>query len=323
MDTSTRNTFSAACRVMPAVWSLLLLAACDNTSTQQALPPVQIEAGNIDLVAQTAIDAALELGRVIGPGLAVLRGGLTAEAVLDPMSAASRFSARLRAGHPLPAVNTGSRPGPGGGQVDYTWDDHDDSLAASTGDSYALTFSDYVDTGVTLTGGMTVDHFTLFGELENPDTNWRASARVGLVNLAATAGNTTRVLNGVVSVDFENRLTVLLLTVRQDGDVTMGDATLLPGNLNVANQFTDDTRYELGSGTVQHPAFAGSLAYTTITPFQGATFDTFPSSGALYIPGAGGARMLITAVDNTQLLIQTDLNGDGITDDTRNIPWGG
>lgn len=307
MDPST--TTSAARRCLHVCWPLLLLG-CDNTSTQVRLPPVQIDATNIELVAQIAIDAALELGRVIGPGLAVLRNGLTTEAARDP-------------GHPLPAVNTGALPGPGGGTVTYSWDDRDDSQAASTGDSYALTFDDYVDTGVTLSGGMTVDHFTLFGELEDPDTNWRASARIGLVNLQATAGNTSRVLNGLVSVDLENRLTVLLLTVRQDGDVTMGDATLLPGNHNVANQFADDTRYELGSGTVQHPAIAGSLAYTTITPFQGSTLDTFPSSGALYVPGAGGALMVITAVDNTQLLIQTDFNGDGHTDDQRTIPWGG
>ena len=56
---------------------------------------------------------------------------------------------------------------------------------------------------------------------------------------------------------------------------------------------------------------------------QGSSLDTFPSNGALYVPGAGGALMLITALDNTQLVIQTDLDGDGGTDDQRTITWGG
>jgi len=302
----------------------LLLAACGGPGMTPPPPLVEITAGNIDLVAQTALEAALGLGRVIGPIAGVLRPTGQAAGLGVDLLILHQLMHLPGAGGALPATSTVTLPGPDGGSVTYTWDDADSDQHISTGDTYAMTFVDYAQGGITLSGLATIDHLFVQGSPGDPDTTWKLTARIAVQNLLVAPGAETNVFTGSTSVVLENRLTVLLLTIRLDAEFAAGDATLLPGNITISNRFTDSTTWQLGEGSVTHPDLVGTVAYTTRGPFQGFDSVPFPNAGVLEVAGSHGARMIIYAQpDFAHLRVDTDLDGDGTIDDSRAISWGG
>jgi hypothetical protein len=322
---TTTCTSQAPARARATVLLSLLLPACGDTGMTPPPALVEFNTGNLDLIAQTALDAALGLGRVIGPIAGVLRppgqdgaGGDLRSLILHQLMSLPGVSGAL------PATSTVTRPGPDGGSVTYTWDDADDDTRISTGDTYAMTFVGYAQGGVTLSGLATVDHLFVQGRPADAGTTWMLTARIAVQNLLVAPGPETHVLTGSTDIVLENRLTVLLLTIRLHADFAAGDSTLLPGNITISNRFTDTTTWQWGEGSVTHPDLTGTVAYTTRGPFQGFDSVPFPNAGVLEVPGRNGAKMTITAMpDFAHLRVETDLDGDGTVDDTRTISWGG
>ena len=75
------------------------------------------------------------------------------------------------------------------------------------------------------------------------------------------------------------------------------------------------------SGTVDNSQLAGVISYMTDpqAPFTGFGLD-FPSSGVLLINGVGSSARL-SAVDNVNVTIDIDTDGDGAYDETINTTW--
>jgi hypothetical protein len=73
------------------------------------------------------------------------------------------------------------------------------------------------------------------------------------------------------------------------------------------------------SGTLDSTQLAGVVQYSTPVTFAGEGFD-YPSSGALLVEGENSSARL-TAIDNVNVTIEVDSNGDGVIDDTINTTW--
>lgn len=73
------------------------------------------------------------------------------------------------------------------------------------------------------------------------------------------------------------------------------------------------------AGTIDSTQLAGIVQYSTPVTFAGEGLD-FPSSGALLVEGENSSARL-TAVDNVDVIIEIDSNGDGIIDDTIATTW--
>lgn len=66
------------------------------------------------------------------------------------------------------------------------------------------------------------------------------------------------------------------------------------------------------SGRFYHPDHGYiDITTPTATPFRYMASDIYPSQGVLVLTGAGGATVKLTVIDNTQLQIEADANGDG------------
>jgi len=72
-------------------------------------------------------------------------------------------------------------------------------------------------------------------------------------------------------------------------------------------------------GTLDSTQFAGIVRYSTPVTFVGEGID-YPSSGALLIEGDNSSARL-TAVDNINVTIEIDSNGDGVVDATIDTTW--
>ena len=74
------------------------------------------------------------------------------------------------------------------------------------------------------------------------------------------------------------------------------------------------------SGTVNSTALSGSVTYTTTVTFQGAG-GGYPFAGEMLLTGANGATIRLIALDETNVRIETDTDGDGVVDDTEDTTW--
>lgn len=73
------------------------------------------------------------------------------------------------------------------------------------------------------------------------------------------------------------------------------------------------------SGTLDTTLLEGTVDYSTPLEFSGEG-NAFPSEGVLLVRGANSTARLI-AVDNVNVTIEIDVNGDGVVDDTINTTW--
>ena len=73
------------------------------------------------------------------------------------------------------------------------------------------------------------------------------------------------------------------------------------------------------SGTLDTTQLEGIVSYSTPTEFSGEGTD-FPSEGVLLVVGTNSSARL-TAVNNVNVTIELDTDGDGNTDETINTTW--
>jgi hypothetical protein len=73
------------------------------------------------------------------------------------------------------------------------------------------------------------------------------------------------------------------------------------------------------SGTLDSTQLAGIIRYSTPVIFSGFDSD-YPSSGEFLVSGAGSSLRLI-AIDNVNVTIELDTNGDGTVDETLQTTW--
>jgi len=76
----------------------------------------------------------------------------------------------------------------------------------------------------------------------------------------------------------------------------------------------------IASGKVSSSAYQGYVTYSTPEPMTGVG-DGFPFAGVLLVKGASGASLRVTALDSVRVLLEIDFNGDGATDETRELGW--
>lgn len=203
-----------------------------------------------------------------------------------------------------------------GGNMNLSFTDANDNEEFDAGDAFGTTYNDCADNGSTVDGGFSAQIRTVAGD---PDSvNWSIGLTVSFEDLSFNDADFAGNINGGFSLDFE-----------MDGDTTIaviaGDTLALNGVHAVTlSDFTmqitrtlDEYVYD-ASGAV---AFDGqSVSYATTTPFTGIP-ENYPHSGALRIVGANNGSVTLTAVDDTNVQVAVDANGDGSTDQTIETTW--
>ncbi len=72
-------------------------------------------------------------------------------------------------------------------------------------------------------------------------------------------------------------------------------------------------------GTIDSTSLSGVVSYSTPVEFEGSDAD-YPSSGEFLVTGSNSSARL-TAVDNVNVRIDIDTDGNGTTDETINTTW--
>ena len=211
------------------------------------------------------------------------------------------------------------------GEITTIWDDADNNLQVSTGDTFDTQFDMCVfqDPGLTIDGDSTVDNVVVTGDPANQVAPWSFVATFGFVNLIATDASGTVTINGDLDLDISSDDNVVVnasvgtasLTANVDGDnESLSDFLITQVvDLNVMTQIIST------SGTFTSDILEGSVTFATLEDFMVMGEDN-PSSGQLFISDSSSS-VLFTVLDNMNVQLDIDLDLDGTIDETIVVTW--
>lgn len=303
--------------------AVVLLAACDGSSDGGFSPPVQtapveITAANAAVVTSDSLNAASvasDMGDLAGPGMWSGLGKLPVAGVskiLDPVFEVSGGSITLDCLVSGTYTVTASIANPG---------------TITVGDTVNAIFADCDDgEGEVLDGVMDITITAFTGSMETGF--FQLGMSVLLDNLSMDDGSEV----GPAVADGNFNLSVNTLSYPVTTTAVTGDLLSLvaAGRSLTMRDFSSEQQLDEGmfpvsytmvaSGAVQSSRFEGEASYVTIATFAGSG-DSYPYEGVMLITGAANAGIWVTALDELNVRVEIDYDGDGAVDETRNITW--
>ena len=219
----------------------------------------------------------------------------------------------------LTATESGSLACDFGGQVSYQFT-YSDANNLSAGDSASLTFFDCKpDTSTTLNGSMSLRFTVVTGIVSDPGLgDFTIEMTLTLTNLSINADTA----NGDMTLRIDSDTGgVYIATISGSSlTATISGAQSAAGDYRLhfvenPSEYQREYDYYLDS-----PNYSGSYTLETTQTIQGLQGrDAY--TGVLVVTGANGATITFTILDDQNVRIQTDENGDGTIDSTVDTTW--
>lgn len=211
------------------------------------------------------------------------------------------------------------------GEVTLTWNDADENLDLSTGDTLDAVFDMcfFTDSGQTLDGAILFSNILIEGDPVNEIAPWRFAMTFGFDNLSATDSSGTSSIDGTLDLDLSTLDNVVIdlsvgtasLTAQDSGiSVTLSDY-LLTQSINVS---TLEQRIS-ADGTLTSTELEGSVDFETLQEFV-VFGDDNPSLGQMLISDANSS-VLVSVLDNMSVQLDIDVDADGTIDQTIVVTW--
>ncbi len=211
------------------------------------------------------------------------------------------------------------------GEATITWNDADNNLMISTGDTFDIVFDMcfFADTGATLDGATSFTNMVVTGDPLNQIAPWRLAISFGFENLSGTDSAGTSIIDGDLTLDMSSDDTVEVnlsivatsLTAEQSGNSeTLSEYMLTETiDLNLLTQVISS------SGELTSTLLEGTVTFDTLQDFV-VIGDDNPSSGQLLINDSSSG-VLVTVLGNINVQLDIDLDLDGSIDDTLVVTW--
>ncbi len=211
------------------------------------------------------------------------------------------------------------------GEVTGTWNDADNNLMISTGDTFDFVFDMcfFVDSGTTLDGATSLTNMVVTGDPFNQIAPWGLAITFGFDNLSGTDSAGTVIIDGGLDLDMSSDDNVVVnlsivtasLTAQQSGiSVTLSEYVLTETfDLNTL------TLVISVNGTLTSTFLGGNVTFETLQDFM-IIGDDNPSAGQLLISDSSSS-VLVTVLDNISVQLEIDLDLDGTIDETIVVTW--
>ncbi len=314
---------------------LATLAACGgsdgDSSQQQQGSKVAITSANQSQVVRASVNAGLSVSLAQGSVGGVTPAGITDRAhalggVLQRAMSAARASRKGIASasvHPAATISD-TEPCGVSGTVTIVLDDRDNNQALSNGDAVSATFAQCKDSATTTING------AIAIALTSTPTDTQFSASANFQSVVVIDNDVTSTISGTVAVAENDMPTVTetTLSVGNGGLTASTASTGYDDAVSFAAGFvirTDET--SAGdvsvslSGTMTAQSVGGSITISTPQPMVEGSGDPYPRSGQVIITGASGSSVRATVLDDTQVRLELDANGDGSYESTSIVAW--
>ena len=288
---------------------------------------LDITAANALLVTNTSYQAALSSGELAnfsaGTGLLASQPGGISK--IDRSLAISNKVANERANLVLPDITEDC---PLGGTSTFSGEIADpvnplDPITLTPGDFFNIIYVACDDGFAVIDGSLFYEVDAFNGELASGLYSLTMTAT--FTDFQVTTDADELVSNGDVSVRIDSRQLPYLevdvsgssLTV--DGTTSAVTMTTF-ASLHAFDSGQDPSPYTQSSfGTIDSTLLSGIVSYATPVDFEGIDAD-YPSVGEFLVTGSNSSARL-TAIDNVNVRIDIDTDGDGTIDETINTTW--
>lgn len=211
------------------------------------------------------------------------------------------------------------------GDSTTTWNDADNNLVISTGDTFDVVFAMcfYEDTGTTLDGPISLTNIVVTGDPFDGIAPWRLAMTFGFDNLSGTDSAGTAILDGDLDLDTSSDDNVVIdlsvgttsLAAQQNGITETLTGYLLTETLDL-NALTQLIN---ANGILTSNLLEGSVTFETLEGFV-VIADDNPSVGQLLISD-DSSSVLVTVIDNISVQLDIDFDLDGTIDQTIVVTW--
>lgn len=192
----------------------------------------------------------------------------------------------------------------------------------TAGDRITLAFAD-CDDGTTVVDGvfsMTVGSFS--GDIASGIFTLRIE--VALTDFQVLENGEGITADGTISFSTDTTGSPSIVTTISTDSLTVTGGGASDSLLDyVMTQVVDEATGEYSletSGTLTSSAFSGSVMFATEVELQGTGTD-YAVSGELLITGANGATIHVIVLDGVSVRLELDIDGDGTTDEIRDVAW--
>jgi hypothetical protein len=191
----------------------------------------------------------------------------------------------------------------------------------TAGDAVTAFFDNCEEASATTDGAVDALVNGLTGDIAAPP--FQLDLNVALTELTITTGETSAISEGAIAATLSSEtpddLTILLagdsLATTVDGvATTVSDFAITLTDNVVTGDYTVDANGTLNDDDL------GAFEFSHATPFAGVGSE-FPSAGALVVTGEDDTTATLTALDNTNVRIELDTDGDGAVDETLDTTW--
>jgi len=203
------------------------------------------------------------------------------------------------------------------GEVSVTWNDADNNLVISTGDTFDVV-SDWcllADTETWFSGSMSVTNLVVTGDPFNQIAPWGLALTVGLEALPVS-GDLDFDMNSEDNVVVDSSITTDSWSA---ADVSFNPHTLSDFVLTETRDLNALTQVVNTSGTFANPYSEGTVVFETLQDFV-IMADDNPSAGQLLISDSSSS-VLVTVLDNINVQLDIDIDLDGTIDQTIVVTW--
>jgi len=211
------------------------------------------------------------------------------------------------------------------GEMTATWNDLDDNLDISTGDTFEIVFDMCfsADSGVTIDGATSFTEMDISGDPFGQIAPWGLAMTFGYDNLSATDPFGTLILDGALVLDISSAdnvtvslsITATALTAQQSGESETLSDYLLTQTLD-QNTLMQTIN---AAGTLTSTVLDGSVTFETLVDFV-VMADDNPSAGQMLVAHASSS-VLVTVLDNISVQLDIDLDLNGTIDETIVVTW--
>lgn len=211
------------------------------------------------------------------------------------------------------------------GEATVTWNDADNNLVISTGDTFDVVFAMcfFADTETTFEGSTSLTNLVVAGDPFNQIAPWSLALTFGFDNLTATDSDGPVVIDGGLDLNLNSDDNVVVdlalatasLTGQQSGISTTLSDLVLAETLDL-NALAIVIR---ASGTLTSTLLEGSVTFETLQDFV-VIADDDPSAGQLLISHSSSS-VLVTVLDNVSVQLDIDIDLDGTIDRTIVVTW--
>jgi len=319
----------------PALFFIyIMVSACDtgtsfsgNTTTPPPAGggPLTITSANAPAAMTVALRAALDSAGV-GDVAGVLGLGTASVGNMNKVSGVEFYSATLVNAMQKVPFGPIEQPCLVSGTITISGDLADPlAISFAVGDTLSVFAADCVDVpGETVNGTLDYLFTTITGDiLLGPP--YRLVFDVVLTNFQVVTSTESGISNGNATVSVDTTLdpewsvsiTGTQLTI--DGP-TSSDTISNYDTTETVDTLVVPTPYTLVSnGTVDSTDLEGTVDYSTPVMFEGSG-EANPSTGEFLVMGTNSSVRLI-AVDDVNVRLESDFDGDGVIDETTNTTW--